>query len=223
LHPIETQILCYVTDRLSLEIPPGEDRERALLERIANAIAAGARWIQIREKDLETRALLRLTQGATAIFQAQERSSQVRIIVNDRADVAWAAGAAGVHLGENSIPVREFSGARAASGQRSFLLGASCHSLEAAIRAASDGADYLFFGPVFATPSKARFGPPHGVAKLREVCRAVNVPVLAIGGITAENATTCFEAGATGIAAIRLFQQARDLVALRNALGPLGR
>jgi len=223
LRPVDTQILCYVTDRLSLEIPPGEDRERALLERIANAIASGARWVQIREKDLETRELFRLTQGAMAISQAQERSSQVRIIVNDRADIAWAAGAAGVHLGENSIPIRELCGSKAASGQRGLLLGGSCHSLEDAIQAASDGADYLFFGPVFATPSKVRFGPPHGVAKLGEVCRGVNVPVLAIGGITAENAPACFEAGATGIAAIRLFQQARDLPTLRNALRPLER
>jgi thiamine-phosphate pyrophosphorylase len=92
-------------------------------------------------------------------------------------------------------------------------VGASCHSLEAAEQAAADGADYLFFGPVFATPSKQAFGPPQGLLRLERVCRAVSLPVLAIGGITPQNAGACLHAGAAGVAAIRLFQQAPELVA----------
>jgi thiamine-phosphate pyrophosphorylase len=83
--------------------------------------------------------------------------------------------------------------------------------MEGAIDAAEAGADYLFFGPVFETPSKAPFGPPQGLVKLRQVCSAVSIPVIAIGGITLENARACRETGAAGIAAIRLFQQDGDV------------
>jgi len=100
------------------------------------------------------------------------------------------------------------------AGRGDFLVGASCHSLERAVEAAAAGAGYILFGPVFATPSKAAFGPPQGLQKLGEVCRAVSIPVLAIGGITQENAAACIEAGAAGIAAIRLFQEAQDLEGL---------
>jgi thiamine-phosphate pyrophosphorylase len=89
---------------------------------------------------------------------------------------------------------------------QSFLIGASCHSIEAAKSAERDGADYIFFGPVFATPSKARFGAPQGLDRLAQVCRAVTIPVLAIGGVTLDNAESCMVAGAVGIAAIHLFQ-----------------
>jgi thiamine-phosphate pyrophosphorylase len=91
-----------------------------------------------------------------------------------------------------------------------FLLGVSCHSVEGVKSAARDGASYVFFGPVFATPSKAGMGKPQGVAGLAEACRSVSIPVLAIGGITLENAAACIKAGAAGIAAIRLFQDAPD-------------
>jgi len=80
------------------------------------------------------------------------------------------------------------------------------------------GADYLVFGPVYATPSKAQYGPPQGIERLAEVCHAVSLPVLAIGGITVENARACFEAGAAGIAAIRLFEESSDLAAVVDAL-----
>ena len=80
-----------------------------------------------------------------------------------------------------------------------FLIGVSCHSLESASAAARGGADYIFFGPVFATPSKAAFGAPQGVERLREVCASVEIPVLAIGGLTREKAGECIAAGAAGI------------------------
>ena len=137
-----------------------------------------------------------------------------RILVNDRLDVALAEHAGGVHLSENSLPPEE---ARRLLGSLSakipshdFLIGVSCHSLKAAQLAASAGADYIFFGPVFATPSKAAYGAPQGLDRLAEVCGSVAIPVLAIGGITLANASSCFSAGACGIAAIRLFQDSAD-------------
>ena len=200
-------ILCYVTERQSLRLEAGQNREAALVQRIENALRAGVDWVQIREKDLPARDLVDLTRAAIGVCKKAPGRRDVRILVNDRFDVAWAAGAAGVHAGETSLPVRVLVDARRSAGLKNFLVGASCHSMEGAIDAAEAGADYLFFGPIFETPSKAPFGPPQGLAKLTQVCSAVSIPVIAIGGITLENASACRETGAAGIAAIRLFQQ----------------
>ena len=173
------------------------------------------------------------------------------VIVNDRLDVAIAEGADGVHLGENGLPVNEaklFLESREAEQAAraglftptvegsvtaprplvtnqpapvNFLLGVSCHSVEGVTSAARDGASYVFFGPVFATPSKAGMGKPQGVAGLAEACRSVSIPVLAIGGITLENAAACIKAGAAGIAAIRLFQDAPDAAEIVKELRQL--
>ena len=207
-------LTCWVTDRSALDVVPGRSREAVLLARIHEASLAGLDWIQLREKDLETPPLLDLARKAVEAC----RNTATRILINDRLDVAWTTGAAGVHLGESSLPIAEVtrSANRVAGGE--FLIGASCHSLEAAVRAAAEGADYVFFGPVFVTPSKVSFGEPQGLARLESVCRAVSLPVLAIGGITATNATACIAAGAAGIAAIRLFQQTDDLPALLETL-----
>lgn len=102
-----------------------------------------------------------------------------------------------------------------------FLLGVSCHSLEGAHSAVSNGADYIFFGPIFATPSKAGMGAPQGTTHLAEICHSVSIPVLAIGGITLENAAACIIAGAAGIAAIRLFQDTPDPAAIVKELRQL--
>lgn len=213
-------ILCYVTDRRGLDLSaPGHSAEEGLVERIRGAIAAGIDWVQIREKEMPTRslsALVRKAVGAAA-------GSQTQILVNDRLDVALACEAAGVHLGGESLPVADVRRwCRSSHAPQGFLIGASCHSLAEAEAAERGGADYLFFGPVFATPGKLGFGPPQGIARLAEICRGVKIPALAIGGITAGNAAECFRSGAAGIAAIRLFQQAHDLPAvvaqLRSAL-----
>lgn len=164
-------------------------------------------WIQIREKDLSGHEL------AVLVGEALRRVPRsCRVLVNDRLDVAIAVGAGGVHLGEHSLAVRDAK--RLVTEKHSggdFLVGVSTHSLEAARAAEKSGADYLIFGPVFATPSKAAFGPPQGIEHLREVCASVEIPVIAIGGVTEQNAEQCVTAGATGIAAIRLFQDATDL------------
>ena len=209
------KILCYVTDRKALGPVAGADAADVLLERIEQAIRAGVDWIQLREKDLEGRTLFDLAARAVALCDAAAPTAGKKpcILINDRLDVAWAAHAGGVHLGENSLPPGEVTRWRKQAGRPDFLVGVSCHSLEAATRAAAAGADYIFFGPVFATPSKQAFGAPQGLQKLERVCGAVSVPVLAIGGITIENAGECLEAGAAGIAAIRLFQQAPERLA----------
>ncbi len=214
-------ILCYVTDRGSLSgSSPGAEALSRLGGVISRAIAAGVDWIQIREKDLSAAALVELTHDAV-----EWAAGRARILVNDRLDIALAAGAGGVHLGEKSLPAESVvrwlrAPENAARVPPNFLVGVSCHSLEAALAAERAGADYVIFGPVFETPSKAAFGPPQGLARLTEVCCQVKIPVLAIGGVTLENASSCLSAGAAGIAAIRLFQDAGDISeVVRNVRG----
>jgi thiamine-phosphate pyrophosphorylase len=224
-HPHTKLLLCYVTGRLSLEVAPRKDLLEPLLDKIDLVAAAGVDWIQIREKDLSGKQAASLTREALGRVskQATHTRPAIRILVNDRLDVAIAEQAGGVHLGENSLPVQEakrllLASQAAQSLSRDFLVGVSCHSMEAAKSAASAGADYIFFGPVFATPSKAAYGAPQGLERLAEVCVSVTTPVLAIGGITLENAPLCFSAGAFGIAAIRLFQDSADPASIVNAL-----
>ncbi|HLE36104.1 MAG TPA: thiamine phosphate synthase [Candidatus Acidoferrales bacterium] len=214
MPPAANPVLCSVTDRHLLG--PDEDaRLAALSAAIRRAIAASVDWIQIREKDLSGKRLSELVRDAVGAAGG----SSTRILVNDRLDIALGLGAAGVHLGEESVPVAEVIRWRNAEPtRRSFLVGASCHSLAAAQQAEHDGADYIFFGPVFDTPAKRKFGPPQGLERLSEVCRAARVPVLAIGGITLENAPGCLRSGAAGLAAIRLFQDSPDLPAVLSHL-----
>jgi thiamine-phosphate pyrophosphorylase len=210
-------LLCYVTDRHSLAEPS------LLVEQISRAVATGIDWIQIREKDLSARELLAVAREAVKVAADSQHSNATRIIINDRLDVALAAGAGGVHLGEASMTVAAVNAWRREvalreNSTREFLIGASCHSVEAVRAAERDGADYVNFGPVFATPSKEKFGAPLGINRLAEASKAVRIPVLAIGGITEENAGECFAAGAAGIAAIRMFSEARDLAGLVGRL-----
>lgn len=205
--------LCYVTDRKALA-GTADQQIRLLQGEIERAAGAGVDWIQIRERDLPGRALSGLVREAVRRVPADSR-----VLVNDRLDVACTTGAGGVHLGEQSLPVVEvIRFLRAHRLPEKFLVGASVHSLAAALAATKAGADYVIFGPIFATPSKASFGEPQGVERLVEVCKKVAVPVVAIGGITLENAPQCLRAGAAGIAAIRLFQDAQDVRVVVRAL-----
>jgi len=223
LNRQQRPIFCYVTDRSAL--PSVTDASEALLAKIREAATSGVDWIQIREKDFSARQLAVLTESALAKVSAcNSGASRPTILVNDRLDVALSQKADGVHLGEKSISVEDAR--RLADNLRSrseppFLIGASCHSLDAARRAATSGADYVFFGPVFATPSKAAYGAPQGLDLLADVCQAVPIPVLAIGGVTELNAASCLNVGAAGIAAIRLFQDALDLPDLVRTLRAL--
>lgn len=189
-HPL----LCYITDRRAA---PAVDLG-PLLER---GIAAGLDMIQLRERDLSAHALLALAEAAVA----RARGTPTRVLVNDRLDVALAAGA-GLHL-----PTHGFAVAEVRRAYPDLLIGASCHNLEELRRAQAGEADFAVFGPVFETPSKKAYGPPLGVEKLAAAVTAVTMPVLALGGVTLANARACLQAGAAGLAAISLFQQSADL------------
>jgi thiamine-phosphate pyrophosphorylase len=174
----------------------------AILRLVEAAVAAQIPLFQIREKKLATRVLYELVCRAVEIA----RGSSTRLLVNDRFDVARAAGAAGVQLTSVSLPaglMREVCGAE-------FLIGASTHSLEEALRARDAGADFVVFGPVFETESKRGFGPRRGVEKRQSVTSELrDFPVLAIGGITLDNVEECLAAGASGFAGISWFSDKR--------------
>ena len=177
----KSPLICYVTDRRAFSVSTAAQEEQCagLVAKIAAAAAAGVDWIQIREKDLDGSSLAELARAVLA-----QVNPQCRILINDRLDVAYAAGAAGVHLGERSLSVADAkSFIRKKNNGQAFSIGASVHSLEAAQRAESDGADYLIFGPVFATPSKLSFGAPQGLERLEAICSTIKIPVLAIGGL----------------------------------------
>lgn len=132
------------------------------------------------------------------------RGTATQLLINDRFDVARAAGADGVHLTTTSLPARVV---RDVCGSE-FLIGASTHSLEEACEAREGGADFVVFGPVFDTESKRAYGPPQGLGKLREVTSQLQgFPVLAIGGVTLDNAESCFAAGASGFGGISWFDR----------------
>ena len=163
-----------------------------------SVVAAAVPLVQLREKSLSARVLYELTTHAVAIG----KGSTTRVLVNDRFDVARAAGADGVHLTSRSLPpsvVRSICGP-------DFLIGVSTHSLDEALNARAGGADFIVFGPVFETPSKRIYGAPQGLENLREVTNALHgFPVLAIGGINRDNTADCLSAGASGIAGISMF------------------
>lgn len=210
-------LLYYITDRR--QFPGSAVAQRAaLLRKISEAARCGVDYIQLREKDLTARELLELAEEAAAAIrsaalkkpkagiQKLETGSQklgTLLLINSRLDVALACGADGVHLRSDDISAAD---ARAvwmkAAVTRDCLIACSCHTAGDVRRAEADGADFVVFAPVFEK------GGEHGVGleALRAACR-VNIPVLALGGVTLENAQACREAGAAGIAGIRLFQE----------------
>jgi thiamine-phosphate pyrophosphorylase len=191
--------------------PADEDFSR-LLKLVSAAVAASVNLIQIREKNLSTRVLYDLALQAVDLT----RASNTRVLINDRADVARSAGAAGVHLTAVSI---ETSVIRKTFGD-DFLIGVSTHSMEEARIARDAGADFSVFGPVFETASKRVYGEPLGLKRLAEVTTALQgFPVLALGGVTLENVAGCFNAGAAGVAAIRLMTDPEQLAGVVSEVG----
>jgi thiamine-phosphate pyrophosphorylase len=222
-------LLYYITDRSQFRGDEGA-RRRALLAKVAEAARAGIDYIQLREKDLSTRELEMLAQEAlTAVrnstpLRTENRelrpSLRTRLLINSRADVALAAGADGVHLRADDLSPREVRAVVRLSAHQPpptdhFLVAASCHTAADVFRAESEAADFAVFAPVF----EKKDTQPTDLAALREACRA-KIPVLALGGVNLENAASCLNAGAAGIAAIRLFQENRieDVVRALRAL-----
>ena len=199
-------LLCYITDRSQLQ--------EGLLPRIADALQAGVDLIQIREKDLVGRDLYKLCAEVLRL----PNPHGTKILVNARADVALAAGAHGLHLPSTSPPPSAFRGIL----PDDFLIGVSCHSLGDIRRAEAESADYVVFGPVFETPSKTHYGLPQKIERLYQACAAVDLPVLALGGITGYNVASCLQVGVAGIAGISLFQTEKDLSAIVTALRKFG-
>jgi thiamine-phosphate pyrophosphorylase len=194
--PLLPPRLCYITDRRALE-------PRPLLPLIRMAAEAGVDLIQIREKDLPSRELLALVTSALAAT----RGTSARIVVNDRLDVALAAGAGGVHLGGESMPAARVRTTLEKLRRESFWVGVSCHSVAEVRAAGAAGADYVLLGPIFDTPSKRIFGPPLGLDVLNQAAHDCRIPLLALGGVTRERVRDCIEAGAAGIAGISVFQR----------------
>ena len=186
-------ILCLITDRRRL----GASWEEALVTRVRTAATAGVDLVQVRERDLDGGPMTRLVAACVEAV----RGTSARVLVNDRVDVALAAGAHGVHLRGDSFPASRVA-ARAPSG---FLIGRSVHSTDEAVAAAEAGAlNYLIFGTVFDSSSKPG-RPAAGLRELSRVASATRIPVLAIGGITARNVAEVMAAGAAGAAAISMF------------------
>ncbi len=207
-------ILYYITDR-SQFAGDEANRRRRLLAKISEASCAGVDYIQLRERGLTIQQLELLAREAVGCVQG----TTAKLLINSRVDVAIAAGANGVHLRSNDIAASE---ARAiwskSTGRTDCVIGVSCHSLQAVLSAEGNGADFVVFGPVFGKLGREESAV--GVEPLRAVTQrgrtpdkkveagqSLGMPVLALGGVTPENARGCIEAGAAGIAGIRLFQE----------------
>ena len=212
-------LLYYVTDRRAFS---GDDivRRRSLLDKIEEAVKAGVDYIQLREKDLVPRELERLASDALDRVRNGMSSGERKttLLINSRTDVAIAVGANGVHLPANDL--RPVDVHRVWNSNRDphvrLTISVSCHALEDVRRAETGGADLAVFAPVFGkkdVPTTL----PIGLEGLRAACRS-RIPVFALGGVTLENATACLEAGAAGIAAIRLFQE-NNIAQLVSILG----
>lgn len=161
---------------------------------VADALAGGVRCVQLREKDLASRQLFDLAEELREIT----RSYGAQLLINDRPDIALAVGADGVQLGVSSLPVSE---ARRLLGPKR-LIGYSSHSIAEAVLAERNGADFVTFGPVYATPSKTTYGEPLGVVTLSEAVQSLRSPVFALGGVKKISVPEVMASGCHGIALI---------------------
>lgn len=198
--------LYIVTDRLA-------SRGRDHTSMVKAALAGGADVVQLRDKSLSGRDLYALALEMAALV----RASRATFIINDRLDIALAARADGVHLGQFDLPV---AAARSLTPP-SFIIGVSVGSVEEALAAERDGADYIALSPVFSTPTKDDAGPGHGLGMLSDIRAAVRVPVIAIGGVNSRNVQDVVAAGADGVAVISAVLGADDVEAAARSIREL--
>ncbi len=227
-------LLYYITDRTAF---PGDETARRcrMIEKIAEAARAGVDYIQLREKDLSTRELESLARDAVDTIRESgrwatgNRQVTTALLINSRSDIAMAVQADGVHLRSDDISPQETReiwrkcGAGALAREKvdfEPLIGVSCHSPADVCKAAADGATFAVFGPVF-EKKDAPGARASGLGLLREICQLA-IPVLALGGVTLANARACLEAGAAGVAGIRLFQE-NDISSIAENLRALCR
>ena len=197
-------IYLITTGQTTFKTTPNCPEFFSILQLVEAAVASNVTLIQLREKDLSARVLFELTRSAAARTQG----TTTRLLINDRFDIALAAGADGVQLTGKSMTADVV---RAVCGSE-FLVGVSTHSLNEGRVARDKGADFVVFGPVFETESKRVFGPAQGVETLAEVTKELQgFPVIAIGGMTIDNVANCFNAGAAGVAAISLLSDPSTL------------
>jgi len=209
--------LYYITDRRQF-MGDAQEQERRLLEKIAECTAAGVDLVQLREKDLGAHALEKLALKAMVALAG----SRTRLLINSRTDVALASRAHGVHLPTNDLAASDARAIFARAGVSEPVIGVSTHSAAEVASAEAHGADFAVFGPVF---EKSGTASREGLEELRRICHRTEaaqppMPVLALGGITLKNARLCVDAGAAGIAAIRLFQE-NDVAAVAKQLRSL--
>ncbi len=174
---------------------------------VTNACENGVRTVQLRQKNMHARELWQLANKLRQLT-AEYRAF---LTINGRLDIALAVNADGVHLSEKDLSPQVVKKLKP-----SLTVGVSTHSVESALRAQQEGADYVVFGPIFETPSKIAFGPPQGISRLEMVTQLLSIPVIAVGGISFEQAAACLAAGAYGIAAIGAFVQTNDMRATVN-------
>ena len=212
-------LLYYITDRKQFPGTVAEQRSK-LLDKIAEAGRVGIDFIQLREKDLSARELESLARDAVSLLTDTTRDSRpaTRFLINSRTDVALACGTDGVHLTSTDISPADARAITSRSGRNDFLVAASCHSAQEVLLAESHGADFVVLAPIFGKASTGTHGL--GLQSIRDLAhgspddrrieagdKRSRIPVLALGGVTIENAKACVDAGAAGIAAIRLFQE----------------
>jgi thiamine-phosphate pyrophosphorylase len=185
-------------------------REASLVTAVQQALKGGVTAVQLREKDMDTRALLKLAYDMRKVTD----TFKAKLFINDRFDVALAVGADGVHLTRNSIPVDAVRNAV----KKKLLIGVSTHSLREAKEAEKGGADFITLGPVYKTLSKLKYGKPLGIDILKKVAGKVNIPVLAIGGIKSGRVAEVVNAGAAGAAMISEVFSSADI---KNKAGEL--
>ena len=206
-------LLYYITDRKGFAGTDAQQRA-ALLRRIAEAARAGVDYIQLREKDLDPTDLELLAREALHVIQ--ESAADTNLLINSAVEVALSVGADGVHLPSNSLPIPVIRDQWLRQAQQAPIIGVSAHTPNDVAQADATGASFAVLAPIFEKVATGASGI--GVELLAEACASSRIPVFALGGVTLGNARSCLEAGASGIAGIRLFQEgnlSRSVDALR--------